>query len=289
FGTITPIESKYESCAAYLEEKGYGDMTLEQLRELPTSAFINETTEKPEIYSKGFGACLDGYVLPVNPVDVFTQEGGLNGVNVMFGNNSGDGNDTFSVITKDEFYEGAKNTYGDLYEAYDFESLYVPSDDLGATMINLELQSQQRTTQNTLVAQYLSKLNKDSNVYVFLFSHAAPGREAEIRKAWHSADLWYWFDSMRDIPQQRDWTALDYAIGDMSSQYWVNFAAYGNPNGPEVPYWPTTTADNPVFMDLNDEFAVRTDFYSGTYKADRDNMMRDYVLNRYSQLSDLSE
>jgi para-nitrobenzyl esterase len=287
FGTLNTLESKYASSAAYLEGKGYGKMSLAELRALPTSAFLNRTTEKPEIYNQGFGACIDGYSLPYNPGEVLTKQGGLNGVNVMMGNNSGDGNDTFSIITMDSFYQGAKRTYGELYDKYNFEKLYIPSDDIGATIINLEIQSQQRTTLNTLTAGYLSEKNPNSNMFVFLFTHAPPGREAEIRKAWHSADLWYWFDSMRDIPEQRDWTELDYAIGDMASQYLVNFATTGNPNGPAVLNWPATTRTNLVFMDLAEKFAVRRNFYSGTYKVNRDNLLRDNVLRQNKELAEL--
>lgn len=281
------LESKYESCASYLEEKGYGDMTLEELRALPTSAFINETTEKPEIYGKGFGACVDGYALPYHPYEIFSQEGGLNGVNIMVGNNSGDNNAEFSLITKDEFYANALNTYGDLYEQYDFEKLYIPSDDIGATMVNLDLRSEQNTTEFLLLAQYLSEKNPDSDIYVFRFTHFTPGRESELRKAWHSADLWYWFDSMRAIPEQRDWEPLDYKIGDLCSQYWVNFASNGTPNGGTVPYWPSATVDNPVFMDLDDEFVVREGFYQDTFHATRDELMRAKVFEKYPELANV--
>lgn len=287
FGTLGSLEKQYESCQAYLDEKGYGDMTLEELRALPTSAFMNETTEKTEVYNKGFSPCLDGYSLTVEPVDVFTQEGGLRGVNIMLGDNSGDYNDTFSLITKDEFYEANRKTYGDLYDEYDFESLYVPSDDIGATFVNLDIKSEQMTTKYVIFGEYLSELNPDSNIYIFRFSHFTPGRESELRKAWHSADLWYWFDSMRDIPQQRDWTTLDYQIGDLCSQYWVNFASTGSPNGGTVPYWPTTTIENPIFMSLDDEFELLTGFYLDTYREGRDELMRAKVFDQFPDLNEV--
>lgn len=70
----------------------------------------------------------------------------------------------------------AQKPYGDLYTLHDFESLHMPSDDIGATLINLDLHGQQRTTQNTLVGKYLSKLNEDSDIYVFLFCTPRPPR-----------------------------------------------------------------------------------------------------------------
>lgn len=281
FGTRTPHEKTVEKCEAWLDEKGYGDMTLEELRDLPTSAFINEETQKSEIYGKGFGMCLDGYVLTEEPSTYFMKEGSLNGVNLLFGSNSGESNGSFAMKTQDEIFADAKEKYGDLYDQYNFEELFKTTDDIAATMESLRLASELKSTTSRLSGLVLSELNPDSDLYFYYFSHWTPGRESEIRWSWHSSDLWYVFDSMRDVPEQRDWTALDYQIGDMCSSYWANFCATGNPNGGTLPAWPNLTMANPCFMEWGDEFKLRYNFYDGTKKADRDNLMVDYVINNY--------
>lgn len=281
FGSsVTSMEDMYANCNAYLDEKGYGEMTLEELRALPTSAFINETTEKPEIYGKGFGRCLDGWSVTETPIDFFLREGSLEGINLLYGSNSGEGNGSFTISTQEDIFASAKGTYGGLYDKYNFEGLYKGTDDIGATLESLRLRSEQGGMQSIIIAEVLSQTQPGSNLYPYYFDHWTPGREEEIRWSWHSGELWYAFASLRDIPEQRDWEPLDYAVADMYSSYWANFIATGNPNGDGVPYWPSASLENPVLMYMGDEFYLRDGFYGGTKLADRDAFMREYIITR---------
>ena len=281
FGSsVTSMEDMYANCNAYLDEKGYGEMSLEELRALPTSAFINETTEKPEIYGKGFGRCLDGWSVTETPIDFFLREGSLEGINLLYGSNSGEGNGSFTISTQEDIFASAKGTYGGLYDKYNFEGLYKGTDDIGATLESLRLRSEQGGMQSIIIAEVLSQTQPGSNLYPYYFDHWTPGREEEIRWSWHSGELWYAFASLRDIPEQRDWEPLDYAVADMYSSYWANFIATGNPNGDGVPYWPSASLENPVLMYMGDEFYLRDGFYGGTKLADRDAFMREYIITR---------
>lgn len=277
--SYTTLETVEANSQAYLEGKGYGNLSVEELRALPTSAFMNETTQKSEVYGKGFSACVDGYVLTEPSYDFYFREDALEGINIMIGSVSGELNAEFAISTKDAFYESAKRTYGDLYDKYDFESLYPVTGDVGATIESLRLFGQRGAYQSLIFTQVLSKLNPDSSFYPYYFSHWTPGREEEVRWAWHSSELWYAFKSLRDIPEQRDWEKLDYKVAEDYSSYWANFISTGNPNGGELPYWAAAGIDSPVFMDMGDEFVLRSNFYDGTKKTDRDALMRESVIN----------
>ncbi|MEG1515996.1 MAG: carboxylesterase family protein, partial [Clostridia bacterium] len=78
-GTRPTQEQTQEKCEAYLEVKGYGKLSVEELRALPTEAFMNAETQKSEVYGRGFAPCLDGYVLTESPKDFFLKEGALTG------------------------------------------------------------------------------------------------------------------------------------------------------------------------------------------------------------------
>jgi para-nitrobenzyl esterase len=41
------------------------------------------------------------------------------------------------------------------------------------------------------------------------------------------------------VPREWTWTDADRELARTVSQYWVNFATNGDPNGPELPEWPT--------------------------------------------------
>ena len=175
FGSsVTSMEDMYANCNAYLDEKGYGEMTLEELRALPTSAFINETTEKPEIYGKGFGRCLDGWSVTETPIDFFLREGSLEGINLLYGSNSGEGNGSFTISTQEDIFASAKGTYGGLYDKYNFEGLYKGTDDIGATLESLRLRSERGGMQSIIIAEVLSQTQPGSNLYPYYFDHWTP-------------------------------------------------------------------------------------------------------------------
>ena len=278
FGTRVTLEKTQENCEAYLKEKGYENMTVEELRALPTSAFMNENTPKTEVYNKGFSPCTDGYVLTEDPKTFFLKPGSLAGKNLLYGSNSGEGNGSFTVSAQADIMEAAKKTYGDLFDKYNFAELYKGTDDLGATMESLRLRSEQGATQSILIGRILSGLNPESNLYAYYFTHRTPGREEDIRWSWHSSELWYSFYSLRDIPEQRDWEPIDYKIADDYSSYWANFIATGNPNGGALAFWPTATSETPVVMELGDTFQLRANFYQGTKLAARDDLMREQII-----------
>ena len=71
---------------------------------------------------------------------------------------------------------------------------------------------------------------KDS--YTWYFDRILPGEELG---AWHSSDLWYWFDTLDN--GWRPWTDKDRRLASLMSDYLVNFVKGGNPNGEGLPTW----------------------------------------------------
>ena len=68
--------------------------------------------------------------------------------------------------------------------------------------------------------------------YVWFFDRVLPD---ETYGAWHSSDLWYWFDTLDN--GWRPWTEKDRALASLMSDYLVNFVKTGNPNGEGAPEW----------------------------------------------------
>ena len=82
--------------------------------------------------------------------------------------------------------------------------------------------------------------------------------------------MWYVFSSLRNIPQQRQWEDVDYALADAMSSYWVNFIAKGNPNGEGLPSWPECNASL-AYLDLGDKVAAHTEI------TKLEELIREYV------------
>jgi para-nitrobenzyl esterase len=280
FETRRTLDQAQKSGTAYLKEKGLDSMSVKELRALPTAAFMSKDTPRSEVYGKGFGMCTDGYALTETPVQYFIKPSSLNGISLMFGSNSGDRNDSFTVLTKRDILDDARKTYGDLVDKYAFAELYQGVDDIGASWEYWRLKNLQLATTNWVNAQVLSELNPASKIYQEYFDHWPPGRETELRRSFHSSDLWFTFYSLRDIPQQRDWGPLDRQIADAYSSYWAHFIATGDPNGGALPYWPNVSKTVPVFMHIADGFVLRTSFYGGTKMTARDDFMREYAITK---------
>src|SRR5688572_8079536 len=79
--------------------------------------------------------------------------------------------------------------------------------------------------------------------YAYLFQRQLPG---DSSGAFHSADLWYIFNSLRH--SWRPFTEGDKELSNKMVDYWTNFAKSGNPNGKEDGSWTPYTKEYPAFL-----------------------------------------
>jgi len=70
----------------------------------------------------------------------------------------------------------------------------------------------------------------------------------------HFAELWYVFDHLDQSPWQ--WSQADRRLARTMSDYWVNFAISGNPNGRDLPLWRPLTGDNGPVQYLGDSITA---------------------------------
>ncbi len=84
--------------------------------------------------------------------------------------------------------------------------------------------------------------------YVYYFDHVLPGPDAARFGAFHSAELPYVLNNLAE--SDRPFTAVDRKIADQLSTYWVNFAEHGDPNGKNLPHWPSVKEQPKMVMKL---------------------------------------
>jgi para-nitrobenzyl esterase len=73
-------------------------------------------------------------------------------------------------------------------------------------------------------------------LFAYRWDHPQPGPGADRWRAFHSSEIPYVFRTL-DAAPQRSFTAIDRALSEAASRYWINFVKTGDPNGSGLPRW----------------------------------------------------
>ncbi len=247
--TYLTQEEAEEKGQTYLSDLGIDpEISLDELRQMDTEELFDTTSE-------GWSGQMvqDNLYIVYPSVAEATLAGEYDDIAILAGTNIGEGTAP-EVTTAEEFYAYYQELLGDLYDKYDFENL-VQVTDMTAAMVARQLGSYGLGTNgsrslmvNRIFGDLLDQQTDGaSTVYTYLFAHITPesitdvgtDRAAATWWAWHSSELWYTFNSLREgTPPVREWTAYDFELGRMMNTYWANFMKTGNPNGEGLVEWP---------------------------------------------------
>ena len=98
-------------------------------------------------------------------------------------------------------------------------------------------------------------LAEGSGAYAYEFSDPDPPNDFGITftfplGAAHSTELQYVFQKIPTLDVTPPFTQAQFALSDQMIGYWTRFAATGDPNGPDSPYWPRFTSDSQQIQEL---------------------------------------
>lgn len=89
--------------------------------------------------------------------------------------------------------------------------------------------------------------NVSSDAYVYYFTRVPPIPNSDYLGAYHAAEIAYAFQTISP-----DYEDVDRELSDLMSDYWVNFATNGDPNGKGLPKWEAYDSDTEPYMELGD-------------------------------------
>lgn len=218
-----------------------GKKTLKELRSMAPEELLKLGTMTLPV--------IDGYVLEEKFSEAI-KNGHANKVELMSGMVPGDAllSPLNASIKKTEDYvKTVKSTFG--IDADRFLTLY-PADEKTLSRTIQEINNDQlMAIQNRLAQQRAA--SGDKATYLYLFTHILPGPESAIFGAFHTSDVPYFLNKFSD-ERAAYWTESDYSVGHVASQYLLNFARTGDPNGKDLPTWkPSSGAYE--YMEVSDK------------------------------------
>jgi para-nitrobenzyl esterase len=113
---------------------------------------------------------------------------------------------------------------------------------------------------NAQPARLMARTLAEGNSKAFLYRFTRRPNTAKARElaAFHGVDLAYVFGNMTD---SEGYTATDRELSRQVMAYWVNFAKYGNPNGPGLVEWPAYDSSSDMSLEFSDGLIVREHLY----------------------------
>lgn len=188
---------KVTSFEEAIEKYELPKLTLEEMRAMTDQEFY-ETYEK--IWFVDYSPCepcIDGVLIPDTYTNVMAS-GKANDVDIMVG---------------------------------------TTSHDLGGKVEGLtgDLQIDAWTGESDLLAYAHAMGGYEGKSYTYIFTHVMPGKNTN-HGAFHTSDVPYFLNVFTKLREQY-WKDEDYALGDVMSDYMVNFARTGDPNGEGLVEW----------------------------------------------------
>ncbi len=241
------LRAAEQSGVAYAARAGAA--SLAELRKLP-----------PGKLPGGWGSgtawpIVDGWIIPGDQSELY-QKGHYNDVDVLIGYNSDEGLSFAHEKTPAEYVASTRLRYGPHAEAL-LAAYPAGSASVGRAARNL-MRDAAFGWQTWNWARLQARTGK-ARVFLYHFDRHAQqpaGSPAADHGMPHGVDVPYVFQTL-----DRNDTRLgagDFAISESVANYWVNFAKFGDPNGPGLPAWPRFSEETPKVMHFRETATVGT-------------------------------
>ncbi len=246
FSITTTLAQAEQAGLRLAGEAGAG--TLAALRATPAIT-LNQLPGFPSVSN------VDGWVLPATMFDLFSA-GRQNDVPVLIGSNADEGSIfTPPSTTAASFRERSQRRFGMQAEAY--LALYPFTTDEEARRAQAASMRDETFGWEMRTWARLQTRTGRSKVYLYYFSHVPPLPNRGWLGAQHGAEIPYvlnWPNGSHSssVP----WTAADRALAEQVSQYWINFATTGDPNGSGLPSWPAYEASRERALGIADTLSL---------------------------------
>jgi len=253
FGPGAKLESAETVGLAFA--KAAGADSLKALRALPVEKIIEVFNQDAEGRRYRTGPNVDGWVLPGEIRRVFAQ-GKQNDVPVIVGSNA---NEMTTLTppalvpkTLEDYRKRVEQQYGAMIK--EFDVLYPVKNEADISSAYL---AALRDSTFTLPMRTWARESATgrAKAWLYYFSHVPPNPNSKYLGAYHAAEIIYVFNNLRlrSLPYQE----TDNKLAEMMSNYWVNFATTGDPNGKGLPNWAPYNRNDEPYMEFGSPSQLR--------------------------------
>jgi para-nitrobenzyl esterase len=201
------------------------------------------------------GITVDGWVLPDTVRVIFAEKKHSN-VPVLVGSNANEwttlSNPATFPKTMEEFRRRIDAQFPGMASQFDAVYPVKSEGDISSAMLGLG-----RDTTFTLEMRTWARMvtAAGSKAFLYQFTRVPPGPEAQTRGAYHASEIQYVFGNLRNPAFA--FTDVDRKLSDAMSNYWVNFAKAGDPNGKGLPVWTAYEQTGEPYLELGQPVQIK--------------------------------
>jgi para-nitrobenzyl esterase len=266
-GLSFPSRESIEQRNAAFDQAVFGNATLADLRKLTADNILKGATTKTTPPPPRFGPVVDGYFLPDSIPNIYAA-GNQAHVPLLAGWNADETRGevllaktkptaaSFSATAQTEFSDNAQKFLA-VYPATTDEEAFVSAGDFASDRFI------DYSTWRWLEAHVATG---NVPVYRYRLDLGNPGDKNHLALlgAFHSDDIEYVFGTLDSRPEAV-WRPEDRKLADQIGSYWTNFARTGDPNGADLPKWPTYKPEEWQVMHLDATSEAKPDTHRDRY------------------------
>ncbi|MBO0725247.1 MAG: carboxylesterase family protein [Blastocatellia bacterium] len=235
--------------------KAAGTDSIKALRAQPAEKIVEVFNNDPEGRKFRTQPNVDGWALPDEIRNIFAQ-GKQNDAPVIVGSNA---NEMTSLTlpasipkTMEDYRKRVETQYGAMIKEFDAAYPAKSEADIAAAFLG-----SLRDSAFTLPMRTWARMTATgrSKAYLYFFSHVPPNPNSKYLGAYHAGEIVYVFNNLnrRNSLLQE----ADFKLAEMMSNYWVNFATGGDPNGKGLPEWAPYDSETEAYLEFGDAIQLR--------------------------------